>query len=163
MEIGPAAQEARMNAIGIVSCCGFFLAVACEIYASQWLKSRRSKWHLLHCRYPAPPDLLNTRAEFVEDAALSLNGCSYKNWPTVACKSQGLAIFVRPKIFRFHKPILVPWDDITVSQSDLETKTLALQLGDSDRLTLEGRAAEATRQVLSRRRVRQWRQRKSTH
>jgi hypothetical protein len=141
-----------MNAIGIVSCIGFFALVVSVQVLLQWLDARSSAWGSMARRYPA-----SSRADAKElSGRLWMNGRCYAGTSTVAVEGAGLRVEMESPVARlFHPPIFIPWDDITViseaddasgNASDIdpaEPDMLALRVGDSKSIVLTARAAAA--------------------
>jgi hypothetical protein len=139
-----------MNALGIFCCIAFFVIVACQVILLQWHYSRHSNWKWLKQRYPAPASRPAGRHHVFMNVTMRVNQHWYCPVSRVVLTSGGLMVSMHTPIFRlFHKPLLIPWDDVTVYGQEPDG-SLLLEVGDSTKLTLTGTAALGTHRLLER-------------
>ena len=137
-----------MNELGIGCCVGFFLAVLAKEVAGLWLSARRSGWRCLADRYPGTAGASGT----VVDCRVRVGDRWCPSFVTVVVGGAGLGLAVRPLLGRpFHKPVLVPWDDLTVVRDDWDGDDLPLRAGDVAFVRLTGAAVPLVTRGLVRR------------
>jgi hypothetical protein len=142
--------EADMNALGISCCVAFFVIVACQAILLQWHYSRRGNWRWLERRYPAPAAEHPGRGYVFLNVTMRVNQHWYCPVSRLSLTSAGLTISMHTPLLRcFHRPFLIPWDDVTVSGQDADG-SLLLDVGDSTKLTLTGNAALGTHRLMER-------------
>ena len=138
-----------MNLIGIGCCIGFVLLVIAREIASLWLASRRSGWRRLADRYPGPPG----RPGGAVECRVRVGDRWCPSCVTVVVTGAGLGLSFGPLLARpFHRPVLVPWDDLTFVRDDWDGDELPLRVGDVAFLRLTGAAVPLAAGHLNRQR-----------
>ena len=136
-----------MSGLGIGCCCGFVLLLILEEVGLRFVAARRSGWHRLARRYPAPA---NQPSRAIE-CRVRLGDQWSRSPVTLTVTGAGLGLSVRPLLGRpFHPPVSIPWDDLTVVWDDWADGTLPLRAGDAAFVRLTGPAVPL---VLTRLRV----------
>jgi hypothetical protein len=142
-----------MNQLGIIFCGSFALFTAGYLFAIQWMALRQSGWERLSSRYPSF-EASNHSLEKFTDATVRVNAHWYSQVASIGLGAAGLRIEVHAPILKLrHKPMLIPWDDITPAGSPDEGMLL-LQIGESATVTLTESSANGAQQWMQRQTMR---------
>ena len=126
-----------MSGLGIGCCCGFVLLLMLEEVGLRYVAARRSGWLRLAGRYPAP----SHRATPAVERPVRVGDQWSRSPVTLTVTGTGLGLSVRPLLGRpFHRPVLIPWDDLTIVWDDWGNGTLPLRAGDAAFVRLTGPA-----------------------
>ena len=137
-----------MSAMGILCCVAFFVIVACQGILLHWHYARHSNWRWLNARYPAPAIEPTGQRPVFADVTIRVNQHWYCRVGRVTLNPAGLQVEMPAPLLRlFHRPLLIPWDDVTLRGLSSDG-SLLLDAGDSTSLTLTGRAALETQRLL---------------
>jgi hypothetical protein len=139
-----------MNQLGVVSCVAFFLLAAGYLLGLQWWALRQSRWTRLSFRYPSHI-LSSAQARTFTDCTVRINAHWYWRVASIGLGTTGLSIDFQAPILRLrHRPVLIPWDDLTPAGSPAEGMLL-LRAGEDATITLKDSAALAMVQLFTHR------------
>jgi len=139
-----------MNQLGILSCIGFALFTVGYLLGLQWWALRQSRWGRFSARYPSPAAPTALIGKFA-DCTVRINAHWYWRVAKIGLGAAGLSIDLQAPILRLrHKPVLIPWDDITPAGSPDEGMLL-LRVGECSTVTLTDSAATALVRLLENR------------
>jgi len=139
-----------MSDTALLVCVVICVMAPCQAIVLHWHYSRHSTWRGLKHRYPAPSSEPTGRHHVFLNVSIRVNQHWYCPVSRLVLTSAGLMIAMRAPLLRlFHKPLLIPWDDITIGGTDSDG-SLHLEVGDSTKLTLTGTAALGTNRLLDR-------------
>ncbi len=126
-----------MNFFGIACCVGFFVAMGLGILAAQWVDARRSGWAGLGRRYRIGR---RDGGRLFAVATVRVNRRWYVERVDVTLSARGILLQLRVPVRPFHRPVLVPWDDVEYVGLSARAE-LIVRLGDQSEATFTGLAA----------------------